>query len=144
MDAHPPEQIHATCVAIGGRGVLLSGPSGSGKSDLALRLVDRGAKLVSDDYSLLHRAGDQLIARPPATIAGQLEVRGIGIVELAHQPEAAVALLIALDGTVERMPEEPARRRLAGIDIPALALAAFEPSAAIKVELALARHGLAS
>ncbi len=141
--ATPSETIHASCVVIGGRGVLLAGPSGSGKSDLALRLVDRGAQLVSDDYSDLRAAGGVLVARPRATIAGRLEVRGIGIVKLPHQPSAPIALLIALDGEVERMPADPLPRRpLAGIAIPTIALDAFEPSAPIKVELALALFGL--
>lgn len=132
------DTIHATCVAIDGRGILLSGPSGSGKSDLALRLIDRGAVLVSDDYTVCCADGSVVVASPPATIAGRIEVRGIGIVEMGHLPQVTVALLIHLDGTVERMPD-PATRLVAGTAIPLLRLAAFEASAPLKVALALAQ-----
>lgn len=128
--------LHASCVAIGGRAVLLAGRSGTGKSDLALRLIDRGAVLVSDDYTEVRRRDRKLYATPPARIAGKIEVRGIGIVEMPHLAEAEVTLLIDLDGAVERMPEA-ATRRLAGIDVPVAALAPLEASAPIKVELLL-------
>lgn len=128
--------LHASCVAIGGRAVLIAGRSGTGKSDLALRLIDRGAVLVSDDYTEVRRRDRRLFATPPARIVGKIEVRGIGIVDVPHCAEAEVALLIDLDGTVERMPE-PATRRLAGIDVPVVALASLEASAPIKVEIAL-------
>ena len=136
------ETIHAGCVAIGGRGVLLAGRSGSGKSDLALRLIDRGARLVSDDYTELRRDGDRLVARAPDRIAGKIEARGVGILELDALPEAAVCLLVDLDAVPERLPEGTAVRPLAGLDIPAVALAALEASAPIKVERALLLFGL--
>lgn len=137
------ETVHASCVAIDGRAVLLAGRSGSGKSDLALRLIDRGAKLVSDDYTLVRRTGDRLMASAPATISGRMEVRGLGVVDMPPLAEAPVALLIELDEPVERMPAEmPPTRRLAGVDIPIVALPPLEASAPIKVELALAAFGL--
>lgn len=132
------ETIHATCVAIHGRGVLLVGPSGCGKSDLALRLIDRGATLVSDDYTRCRQAGDRLIASPPATITGMIEVRGIGIMPVPHLAEAPVTLLIDLGGDVERMPE-PSNRTIAGVALPMVCFAALEDSAPIKVELALSQ-----
>jgi len=132
--------IHATTVAIGQRAVLIVGASGSGKSDLALRLIDRGARLVADDYTEVAAEKGRLIARAPKTIRGKLEVRGIGIVEL-EPVEAAAALLIDLDNSPERLPEEGSRE-LCGITIPAIALAPFGASAAIKAELALNRFGL--
>lgn len=132
------ETIHATTVAIGGRAVLLIGPSGSGKSDLALRLIDRGAMLVSDDYTDLDGAGDALIARPPATIAGRIEVRGVGIVDLPHLDRAPVSLAVRLDARVERMPET-ATCTLAERVVPAIAVNPFEASAPIKIELAMRR-----
>lgn len=134
--------VHASCVAIGGRGVLLTGPSGSGKSDLALRLIDRGAVLVSDDQVAIARVGDRLVASAPATIAARIEVRGIGIVERACKA-VPLALCIALDAMPERMPPErlPARS-FEDVALPLLALAPFEGSAPLKVELALARWGL--
>ena len=130
------ETIHASCVAIGGCAVLLAGRSGVGKSDLALRLIDRGAVLVSDDYTQLLRREGRLRAGPPAHIAGRIEVRGIGIVAMPHVADVEVALLIDLEAPVIRMPER-ATRRLAGVEVPVAVLAALEPSAPLKVELLL-------
>ena len=128
--------VHATCVAIGGRAVLLAGRSGSGKSDLALRLIDRGAVLVSDDYSQVRRRDGRLHASPPPHIVGKIEVRGVGIVELPHLPEVEVALMIDLNAPVPRLPEAQTRR-LAGVDVPVAAVAPLEASAPIKVEMLL-------
>jgi serine kinase of HPr protein (carbohydrate metabolism regulator) len=138
MSAVSSERIHASCVAIGGRAVLLCGASGSGKSDLALRLIDRGAELVADDQVLLVRDGDQLRASPPATIAGAIEVRGLGILAMPHRTAMPVSLIIQLDDPVERMPLAERSRTLAGVALPVVALAAFEASAPLKVEHALA------
>ena len=98
--------LHATAVAIDGQAVLLRGPSGSGKSDLALRLIDAGARLVADDQSELQRRGDVLLVRAPATIAGLFEVRGLGILRLDALAEAPVALIADLvpADRIERMP----------------------------------------
>ena len=133
------ETLHATSVSVAGRGVLIEGVSGAGKSDLALRLIDRGAQLVSDDYSYIQRRGGRIIDGPPATIAGKIEVRGIGIVVMPHVGEAPVALIVALGEPAARLPEPGYARTLLGVDIPLLALDGREASAAIKVELALAR-----
>lgn len=133
--------LHAGCVAIGGRGVLIAGASGSGKSDLALRLIDRGHDLVSDDYTELAILQGRLVARAPAAIGGKLEVRGVGLVERRALSEAAVCLLVDLDRSPERLPE-PARVTLAGVELPCVALAPLEASAPIKVELALQLFGL--
>ena len=141
MTALSSDTIHASCVAIGGRGVLLAGHSGSGKSDLALRLIDRGARLVSDDYTVVRREGSALVASAPPTIAGRIEVRGVGIVDLPHDREARVALLVDLDLEAERMPAQDTTRSLAGVEIPLIALPPRDASAPIKVELALARFG---
>lgn len=128
-----------SCVAIDGRAVLIEGESGAGKSDLALRLIDRGARLVSDDYTLLQRDKRTLIASPPANIAGQIEVRGLGIISLDHVEGVPVVLLVKLTDEPERMPLTEDVRRIAGLDIREVAIDARAPSAAIKVELAL-RH----
>jgi serine kinase of HPr protein (carbohydrate metabolism regulator) len=136
MATHPA--IHATCVALDGQGLLIIGPSGSGKSDLALRLIDRGAVLVSDDYTLLVVDGGTLFASPPPSIAGRIEVRGVGILELPIVSSAPVALAVDLEAPVERMPEAPTRYFL-GVPIPVIAINPFEASAPIKLELALAR-----
>ena len=135
--------LHATSVVIDGRVLLLVGHSGRGKSDLALRLIDRGALLLSDDYTELAAREGTLYASPPATIAGQIEIRGVGIAEMAFAGEGAVALILDLDGTPARLPaEELPTTTLHGVAIPTLAFAAFETSAAIKAEQALLLHGL--
>jgi serine kinase of HPr protein (carbohydrate metabolism regulator) len=134
--------IHATCVAIGARAVLLTGPSGAGKSDLALRLIDRGAVLVSDDQTALSVESDRLIAAAPATIAGKIEVRGLGIVAMPHLSPMPVALVIELSRPpLERIPEKRTRD-LCGMAIPAIALDPFETSATVKAEMALQIHGM--
>ncbi len=133
----PMTSIHASCVAIGGAGVLIEGAPGSGKSDLALRLIDAGATLVADDRVHLTRRSRALLASGPAPLAGLTEVRGVGIVRLAHASEIAVRLVVMLtDMQPERLPE-PTTRTLAGVTVPAIALAAFEASAAAKVRVAL-------
>ena len=143
----PPLNIHATCVAlrVGGiwRAVLLRGPSGAGKSDLALRLIDGGdARLVADDRTELALVRGRLVATAPKTIAGLLEVRGLGIVAVPgskRRARAPVALLVDLvpPKRIERMPQQP-REKLLGVSLPVLALAPFEASAAAKLRLALA------
>ncbi len=130
--------IHATCIALSGTGVLLRGAPGSGKSDLALRLVDGGAVLVADDQVALTARDGRLFAAPPETIAGRIEVRGIGIVTVPHAAEAPVALTVDLvaPGAVARMPT-PSRCSYLGIDLALVALAPFEASTPAKVRLAV-------
>ncbi len=130
------DRLHATTVAIGGVAVMIEGASGSGKSDLALRLIDRGAILVSDDQTLVVRIGKSLVARAPATIAGRIEVRGLGILAMPYVDDVPIGLLVRVDGANERMPERSVRN-IAGIDVREVAIAPFEASAPIKVELAL-------
>ena len=135
------ETVHASCVAIGGRGVLIGGASGRGKSDLAMRLIDRGARLVSDDYTILCSSGGRLIASAPPAIAGKIEVRGVGLLAMEPLPEAPVCLLADLHAAPERLPE-PGAVSFLGLAVPSVALAALEASAPIKLELALASLGL--
>jgi serine kinase of HPr protein (carbohydrate metabolism regulator) len=132
------ETLHASCVSIGGRAVLISGRSGSGKSDLALRLIDRGARLVSDDYTIVRRNEEALVAEAPETIAGKIEVRGVGIVEMDSDPSVPVALVVDLDSAPERMPTA-GDILVAGCTVPRIALAGLEASAPLKVELALGK-----
>jgi serine kinase of HPr protein (carbohydrate metabolism regulator) len=136
------ETVHATAVAIGGRAVLIGGRSGTGKSDLALRLIDRGAVLISDDYTHIRRVKDQAIAGAPAAIAGKIEVRGVGVVEYEPVGDMPVALFVDLDREAERLPVMEESRMLAGVSIPSIGLAAYEASAPLKVEAALRLHGL--
>jgi HPr kinase/phosphorylase len=132
-----PHQIHATAVAIDGRGILLLGPSGAGKSDLALRLIDRGAKLIADDRVDLVDDGTGVMLHAPTRIAGLIEVRGIGILRFPHvtAPLALCVELVSSDA-VERLPE-PDAELICGHKIALVRLAPFELSAPIKVELAL-------
>lgn len=132
--------LHATSVALDDRAVLISGEPGSGKSDLALRIIEAGGQLISDDYTNLMKKGDHLIASPPPKIAGRMEVRGVGIIEIAYQSGVQVALVIQLtDRTeIERLPEE-ASTELEGVRIPEIRLDAFEVSATAKIRVVLAR-----
>ena len=142
-------QVHGTCVVLAEIGVLLCGPSGSGKSDLALRLVESGARLVADDRVDLERRGSAIWATAPGKIAGLLEVRGIGIVyldgvEMACADSAKLGLVVDLtDRTaIERLPEA-STVDLLGVNLPRLALDPFAASAAAKLRVAasLARQG---
>jgi hypothetical protein len=119
--------IHASCVTAGNGGVLILGNSGQGKSDLALRLIDRGAKLVADDRCDIWFDRGRLWCRPPENLAGKLEVCGIGIVERPWTDR------------YDRMPAVGQFETVAGHPLPALLLSAFEVSAPIKILLALER-----
>jgi len=141
--------VHGTCVAISSdnallKGALLRGAPGSGKSDLALRFISLfdgdGARLVSDDQVLLIRKGDTLLASPPGTIAGKLEVRGLGIVEMDHQANTPLAMIVDLVSAdeVPRMPcDPPPCEDVLGVCVPVLKLNPFELSSPVKLKLAL-------
>lgn len=134
-------RIHASTVAIGGRAVLLFGASGTGKSDLALRLIDEGATLVSDDYTELVPGRGALLARAPANIRGKIEVRGLGIMEMVPTDDVPVCLAVDLATPAERLPE-PATRTLLDIAIPLVTIDPRTASAGAKVRLALDAIGL--
>jgi len=136
------ETVHASTVATDGRAVLISGPSGSGKSDLTLRLLDRGFTLVSDDQTIVRREGDRLIASAPLNIAGKLEIRGIGIVEMDHVGDMPVALLVELTSDIQRLPDDDRERPILGVALPLINIDAMQASAPSKVALALDRMGL--
>ncbi len=123
-------QIHASCVARDGAGIVLLGPPGSGKSDLALRLLDRGFVLVADDRVEIVDG----MARPPAQLAGLIEVRGLGLLRMPHAASARIALAIAL---TPDMPRLPAPRRHESLAVPFILLDPRSPSAAQRAELAL-------
>ncbi len=136
------ETIHASSVATEGRAVLISGPSGSGKSDLSLRLLDRGFALVSDDQTIVRRDGDRLIASAPPALTGKLEIRGIGIVDMDHLADVPVALFVELTSEIQRLPDENRERPVLGVPIPLISIDATAASAASKVALALDRMGI--
>ena len=136
------ETLHASTVESEGRAVLITGPSGSGKSDLALRLIDRGFTLVSDDRTVVKRNGDQLLAASAPNIAGKLEIRGIGIVEVESISDIPVTLIVELRSDPERMPDDSRQRLILGIPVPLISIDAMTASAASKVALALNRMGL--
>ena len=137
------QTVHASTVAIDGRAVLITGTSGSGKSDLALRLLDRGFALVSDDQTVVRRDGDRLIASAPPQIAGKLEIRGIGIMDMETQSDVPVALLVELTSDIERLPENNRERPVLGVALPLISVDAMTASAPSKVALALDRLGRA-
>ena len=130
--------VHATTVEINGQGVLIRGPSGSGKSDLAIRLIDGGARLVSDDQTELCPGEGGVVARAPEAIAGLLEVRGLGIVTLPHRASAPLVLVIDLvaEEVIERIPA-PDSVEFLDHRVRRLTLAPFQASAAAKVRLAM-------
>ena len=136
------ETMHASTVASGGRAVLICGPSGSGKSDLVLRMLDRGFTLVSDDQTLVRRQDERVIATAPETIAGKLEIRGLGIVDMDHLSDVPVALLVELTSDIQRMPDDSRERPVLGVQLPLVSIDAMAASAASKVALALDRIGL--
>lgn len=125
------------------RGVLIEGPSGVGKSDLALRALDAGWSLVADDRTLVWTSGGQVFGRAAPALAGLIEARGVGVVAAPARDFAPVHLVVRCVETseVERMPEVQARDLL-GVAIPQLDLAAREASAPAKLAQALCHLGL--
>ncbi|OIR08008.1 HPr kinase/phosphorylase [mine drainage metagenome] len=130
--------IHGSSVMVAGAGVLIRGPSGGGKSDLALRLIDQGALLVADDQTRLTRREDGLRMSCPAAIAGLLEVRGLGIVRLPYRAAAPLRLVVDLvpEAEIERLPD-PEPVALLGLALPRLRLCPWQASAPAKVRLAV-------
>lgn len=131
-----PVLQHGTCVAWGGRGVLIMGEPGTGKSSLALRLIDRGAMLVADDYALLVREGESLVAVVPDQIAGLIEVRGLGICRMPFRRRAKIVLAVRLGREDERLPE-PKEWEMLDLKRPLVAMDALRDDSPLKVEMAL-------
>ena len=131
--------LHASCVAIETKGILLAGPAGVGKSDLALRLINEGAHLVADDQTELNLKNDQLIASPPAAIAGLFELRHIGLVKMPFEPFVRVALyieLLPLAEPIERLPDTDTVLLL-GQAVTRFKLPAYAASTPAKIRAAL-------
>ena len=130
-------RYRGTSISLGGCGILLRGDSETGKSDLALRLIDAGGELISDDYTDLAAEDGRLVATAPASLHGLIEVRGLGIVRLPAGPAAplvAVIDLVANEDRVERMPP-PRTETILGLAMPIFQVAALEASAVAKVRL---------
>ena len=131
------KNIHASCVAIAGKGVLLLGESGSGKSDLALRLIDDGARLVADDRTILFLKRGALHARAPDSIKGLIEIRGVGIVKQPALKQVKLVLAVRLGGEGPRLPR-PAFFQALNTKVPQIALDARLPSSPARIRTALA------
>ncbi len=129
-------KIHGTCVYIGQTGVLIRGPSGAGKSDLALRLMDRGASLVSDDYCEVEVSGGEVVLHAPETIAGRMEVRGLGILRTPHRAEARLGLIVDLveGDVIDRLPEKTSER-MSGVQVAWMQVDPRHASADAKIRL---------
>lgn len=132
----------ATCVAIGGRALLIEGAPGCGKSSLALALIDRGAVLIGDDSVLIERAGDRLIAQPHPHTRGLIEVRNLGLLTFPVAEQAPVALALALDEDAPRYVEAADTIAIAGLSVPLVRLWRGGAVLHLKAELALDRFGL--
>jgi len=136
------ETLHASTVATEGRAVLITGPSGSGKSDLALRMLDRGFSLASDDQTIVKRDGKRLLASAPHNIAGKLEIRGIGIIDMDRTDNVPIALVVELTSDIQRLPDDSRERPFLGVKLPLVTIDAMTASAPSKVALALDRMGV--
>ena len=132
----------ASAVAIGERALLIEGPPGSGKSSLALALIDRGAVLIGDDGVSLAADGDRVLASPAPAIAGLLEVRNVGLLQYPVAERVRVALVLRLDRAAERLPDGPASVELLGCRVPLVRLWPDSPVLPLRAMAALSRFGL--
>lgn len=129
--------MHASCVAIYDVGILFTGPSGSGKSDLALRLIDRGARLIGDDQIHLKRQGNAIMLEPVQSLTGKIEVRSLGIYAVDYVRNVPLICEFQLSQKVDRFPLDRQSTIIFGLPVPSIKLLAYEASAPIKVEMAV-------
>lgn len=132
---------NVSCVAVRGRGLLIEGPPGCGKSSLALALIDRGAVLIGDDAVTLAASGDRLTASPPPHIAGMIEIRNLGLVEM-DTASAPLALVVRLDPAAPRYIDAAETVERAGQALPLIKLHPGSPILALRAEHALMRYGI--
>ncbi len=132
---------NVSCVAVRGRAMLISGPPGSGKSSLALALMDRGAELIGDDGVTLDRLGELIVATPPPNTHGLIEIRNVGLLEVPTS-RAPVALMIALTPEAERLPLGHGKVMLLGREVPLVKLFPDTPMLPLRAEAALEMQGL--
>jgi len=131
----------ATCVAIGGRAVMIEGAPGTGKSSLALALIDRGAVLIGDDAVMIEASGNALLASPHPRVAGLIEVRNLGLFTLPVTGGVPVALVLVLDAAAPRHIEAADHVERAGVSVPMIRLTPDSPVLALRAEMALAQYG---
>ena len=132
---------NVTAVSIDGRGLLIAGEAGAGKSSLALALIDRGATLIGDDGIVIEDESGHPVAQPPKTTRGLLEVRNVGLVEL-DTADAPIALVLQLTTLAPRYPMELATTTLGGLAVPVLLFRPGDATQAMRAEYALGKHGL--
>ena len=142
MSENAPLVMQATAVSIGGKALILEGPPGSGKSSLALALIDRGAELIGDDGVTLERKKSQIVASPPPNIAGLIEMRGIGLISIPVTASIPVSLILTLGEAGERLPAGSVTRDVMGLAIPVLSFVPGAIAPAIRAEMALIHHGI--
>ncbi|WP_420384123.1 HPr kinase/phosphorylase [Novosphingobium sp.] len=131
----------ATVIAIGGRAVMIEGAPGTGKSSLALALIDRGAVLVGDDAVMLAADGDRMLASPHPRVSGLIEVRNLGLFGMPVADAVPVALVLMLDPAAPRHIEAADSVVRAGMVLPMVRLYPDSPVLAVRAEMALARYG---
>lgn len=138
IKAENSKQIHGTCISINDIALVFIGPPGSGKSDLALRLIDQGANLIADDRIDIFAKNKKLIAKPPKQITGLLEIRGLGIVKINYKPLGIISLIFRMtsSGDIERLPKIK-NWSMHGIILPLFPLDPFSASACAKVRIAI-------
>ncbi len=138
--------FQASCVEIDGRAIVIGGQPGSGKSSLALALIDRGARLIGDDGVILTRTelngAEAIIASPPPNIAGLIEIRGVGLIELPTAPATPLALILELGEEGERLPKSTPVTQILGVAIPCLPFDPGTIAPAERAQWALKRHGI--
>ena len=144
--------VHGTAIAAGGQAVLILGPSGAGKSDLALRAITTPFiheghavvfRLVADDQVSIERVEDSLVASPPPAIAGKLEMRGMGIVDMPFEPHANLVCAVRLRPVdeIDRLPDPPPTHHVLGLDLPTVEIDGRQAGATARLGLAFLHFG---